>query len=201
MNKTFIILLSFVMSLTLVLSACQQSQTPNTESSKQTSSTVTSSTTVTSCTTEPSSTPQEKDPFASLKLEEFMKKILGDLELPDTELRTLDQSNFEAYAFVPWQEGLEAVNSESLITTIPHSLVLTRASSADTEVLAKSIAKNANPSKWICVFAETSKVLYSDDYVLLVMSFDKEAQAIISQFKNLFGSENVHSLDIANPDA
>ncbi|MGN1001641.1 MAG: hypothetical protein ACI4PC_02630 [Oscillospiraceae bacterium] len=105
--------------------------------------------------------------------------MLGDIE-PDAE-------SFEYYTFVPYQEGVECIVSEAMISAIAHSMVILRAPDAETaQTLAQEIETNANPAKWICVEAEKTIVSVHGSTILLVMSSEKNADAIAANFDALW---------------
>ena len=96
----------------------------------------------------------------------------------------LNDENFENYAFVDVKYK-EAIASESMVGSIPHSVVLIRLENAsDADQVVKDIEKNANPRKWICVEAENTYVLSKGDLVVLIMSNDN-ANKIKENFENL----------------
>ena len=105
--------------------------------------------------------------------------MLGDIE-PDAE-------SFEYYAFVPYQEGVECIVSEAMISAIAHSMVILRAPDAETaQSMAQQIEANANPAKWICVEAEKTIVSVHGSTVLLIMSSADTADAIADNFNALW---------------
>ena len=83
----------------------------------------------------------------------------------------LNSENFASYAFTE-VEYKEAIASESMTGSIPHSVVLIR------------LEENANPRKWICVEAENTYVMSKGDLVVLIMS-NELAPKIKENFENL----------------
>lgn len=132
------------------------------------------------------SNPSEND-ISGVKVTDLMEKICKDTEVPANEIFELDKKSFEVYSFVKWIDGIEAACSEGQITTDAHSLVLIRANGADTKTMAEEIAAKADPGKWICVEAEVGKVLYTDNYVLMVMTYKDAYKGIKSNFEKLVG--------------
>lgn len=122
-----------------------------------------------------------------LTLEEIMDKLMLNVsELPSVQNTALTSDNFETFAFIPQPEGAEGLASEGMISAIAHSVVLVRAKDdVSASTIANDIRANANPSKWICVTAEKTEVLQSGRLVLLVMSFETTANAIIDNFTEL----------------
>ncbi len=84
----------------------------------------------------------------------------------------LDSENFAFYAFINTNYK-EAIASESMTGSTPHSVVLIRLENAsDSEQVVNDIKEKANPRKWICVEAENTYVLSKGDLVVLIMSND-----------------------------
>ena len=127
--------------------------------------------------------------ISGVKLTELLDKICKDTKAPANEIFELDKKNFELYSFIKWTDGIEAACSEGQISTDAHSLVLIRANGADTKTMALDIAAKADPRKWICVGAEVGKVLYTDKYVLMVMTYKDAYEGIKSNFEKLVGSD------------
>ena len=133
--------------------------------------------------------------ISGAKLTELLDKICKDTKAPANEIFELDKKSFELYSFIKWTDGIEAACSEGQISTDAHSLVLIRANGADTKAIAEDIAAKADPRKWICVGAEVGKVLYTDKYVLMVMTYKDAYEGIKSNFEKLVGVE-VQTIDM-----
>lgn len=133
--------------------------------------------------------------ISGVKLTELLDKICKDTKVPMNEIFELNKENFEIYSFIKWTDGIEAACSEGQISTDAHSLVLIRANGADTKTMAEEIAAKADPRKWICVGAEVGKVLYTDKYVLMVMTYKDAYEGIKSNFEKLVGVE-VQTIDM-----
>lgn len=157
---------------------------------KPTESAVNSNSTSSELKTESTVTVKEEQ-----DLQQMLDTITKGTDLPQTSVFVLDKSNFEAYSFMPWEEGIESVCQEGMMTTTAHSLVLLKTNPDKAEEWAKAIAKKANPLKWICVGAESSQVLYTKEYILLAMTYDSEMPTIEKNFKALVGQE-VQSITI-----
>ena len=96
----------------------------------------------------------------------------------------LNSENFTSYAFTEL-EYKEAIASESMTGSIPHSVVLIRLEDASlAKQMVEDIEKNANPRKWICVEAENTYVMSKGDLVVLIMS-NELAPKIKENFENL----------------
>ena len=121
----------------------------------------------------------------ALPLEDLAGKLCKGVELPPYEVAALDRTNFEYYAFIPYDESLSAVSADALVNITPHSLVLIRAENGNGAELAEKIVGNADPNKWLCVGSETVRVAYTDHFVLLVMSEVSTADALTKNFEAL----------------
>ena len=122
---------------------------------------------------------------ADLTLEDIVKKIYENVDVPPYETIRLDSSNFEYYAFIPYDDSLSAVAADALVNITPHSVVVIRTEDGNGESLAEDIILNADPNKWLCVRAEQVNVAYTDHYVLLVMSEKAIADDITANFNDL----------------
>ncbi|MCI9279343.1 MAG: hypothetical protein HFJ02_00905 [Bacilli bacterium] len=121
-------------------------------------------------------------------LPEIMEKLYSGIpeeEMPMmVENTELNDENFKYFAFADVKYK-EAIASESMTGSIPHSVVLIRLENAsDAEAAVEEIKKNADPRKWICVEAENTFVLSKGDLVVLIMSNDM-ASKIKENFENL----------------
>lgn len=96
----------------------------------------------------------------------------------------LTSENFEYYAFTN-AKYKEAIASEAMTGSTPHSVVLIRLEDANNaDEVVKDIEKNADPRKWICVEAENVHVLSKGDLVVLIMS-NELAPKIKENFEKL----------------
>ena len=116
-----------------------------------------------------------------------MESILsGVADLPMYQVTDLTAETFEFYTFVPYEEGYTGVTADSMIGSIAHSVVLVQVpEGADAEAFAETMEANANPSKWICVTAESVQTAVKGNLVLLVMSAQATADAIVENFNAL----------------
>ena len=114
--------------------------------------------------------------YAGIK-EDELPMMLSNIEL--------NSENISNYAFVEDISFKEAIASESMIGSIPHSIVLIRLDNdSDASSVVKKIKENANPRKWICVTADNVIVKSRGDLVILIMSNDL-ANKIATNFDNL----------------
>ena len=116
-----------------------------------------------------------------------MNTILSGIsDLPMYQPTELTADNFEFFTFLPYQEGYRGVQADSMIGSIAHSVVLVELPpDADAAQVAADISANANPGKWICVEAESVQTVANGNLVLLVMSTQATADAIVANFNAL----------------
>lgn len=115
----------------------------------------------------------------------IVEKLYQDVDPPPNETINLDESNFEFFAFIPYDDSLSGAAADALVNITPHSLVVIHTESGNGAELAKQVAENADPNKWLCVRAEALRVAYTDHYVVLVMSYPDTADAIIANFRDM----------------
>lgn len=139
------------------------------------------------------------DPLAGMTLEEILTATLKDVpDLPAYEPTPLTADNFEFFAFAPYQEGYEGLQADALMSATPHSVVLVRVPADQAGEVAETMRKNADPRKWICVSAEKTVVDRSGGTILLVLSSGETANALLTNFKALYG-ETPSSEELALP--
>ena len=131
-----------------------------------------------------------------MRVTELLSKICEDTKAPANDVFDLNKESFEGYSFIKWIDGIEAACSEGQITTDAHSLVLIKTNGVDAKTMAEDIAKKADPRKWICVGAEVGKVLYTDKYVLMVMTYERAFDGIKANFEKLMGGDEVKVIDM-----
>ena len=122
------------------------------------------------------------------QLELIAKELYAALpEKMDYVFYILDDASFESYTFVPYQEGIEGVSADPMITSIPHSLVLLKITDNDIDgkELAKQIEENADLNKWICVSADSKKAIYKDGYIMFVMSDKDTVDTFVKTFESM----------------
>lgn len=142
----------------------------------------------------------DADPLSDMTLEEILTASLKDVpDLPAYEPTALSADDFEFFSFVPYQEGYEGLQADALIGAIPHSVVLVRVPVDKAAEVAETMRNNADPNKWICVSAEKTVVAQSGGTILLVLSSGETANAILTNFKALYG-ETPSSEELALPD-
>ena len=116
-------------------------------------------------------------------LEDIVEKLYQGLDIPPYETIPLTEENFEYFAFVPYSEDLSAVAADALVNITAHSLVVIRTEQGNGAELAKAVAANADPNKWLCVRADAVSVAYTDHYVVLIMSYQDLTDGITENFR------------------
>lgn len=130
----------------------------------------------------------DADPLAKMSLEEILTASLKDVpDLPEYNPTALTADDFEFFAFAPYQEGYEGLQADALVGAMPHSVVLVRVPADQAEAVAGTMLEKADPRKWICVEAEKTVVDRCGGTILLVMSSGETANAILTNFKALYG--------------
>ncbi len=68
-------------------------------------------------------------------------------------------------------EGItDIILSESMVGSIPYSLVMVRTDGTNTDDIQTALAEKINPRKWVCVSADQMRTIRLDNDVILVMS-------------------------------
>lgn len=125
------------------------------------------------------------DGSLSRPLESIVEALYDQVDVPPYETVKLDETNFEFYAFVPYDDSLSAAAADALVNITPHSMVVIHAAQGNGAELAKQVVSNADPNKWLCVGSEAVRVAYTDHYVVLIMSDRVTANAIVDNFEAL----------------
>ena len=107
-------------------------------------------------------------------LEEIMAKLYAGIpaeNLPMLGQMPVDSESVEYYLGTTEVSFKEALVSEPMMGSIPHSVVLVRLNDAkDADAAVAKIKESANPRKWICVEASNVVVESKGDLVVLIMS-------------------------------
>ena len=116
-----------------------------------------------------------------------MNSILnGVADLPMYQVSELTADNFEFFAAIPYVEGYKGVQADAMIGSIAHSVVLVEVpEGTDAATVAADMEANADPRKWICVEAESVQTAVKGQMILLVMSSQATADAIVANFNAL----------------
>ncbi len=108
----------------------------------------------------------------------------------------LTNEDFEFFTFVPYEEGLEAVANEPMMSSIAHSIVLVKAPTTEkAEALAAAMKENCDPRKWMCVEADVVEGVTNGNIAMLLMTTTEGgmSETILNNFKAL-DAEKIASL-------
>ena len=98
----------------------------------------------------------------------------------------IDSENVEYFLGTSDLDFKEAIASEPAVSSIAYSVVLVRMNKgADIEAAKTKIKDSVDPRKWICVEAETVKVVNRGDVILLIMASEKNAKNVEEAFNKL----------------
>ncbi|MCI8540686.1 MAG: hypothetical protein HFE68_06530 [Erysipelotrichaceae bacterium] len=138
--------------------------------------------------------PGTTDPGAKVEgeLADIMAKLYEGIkedEMPMyVENQPITTENVQGYIGTSDIEWEEAIASESMVGSTPHSVVLIRmkdsATASDIEAAKEKIKSSADPRKWICVEAEHVYVESKGNLIVLIMSNDI-ADTIKANFEQL----------------
>ena len=133
---------------------------------------------------DPSQQPAEDTETTESDLASVLETVTANVaDLPKSWSQMLDSSNFEFSTFIPYKEGYQAINGDAMVGSIAHSVVIVQVPDGeDAAQVAADMEENANPSKWICVTAESVQSASNGNYAILVMSTQAIADAIIANF-------------------
>ena len=137
----------------------------------------------------PAPTP-EATPAPELSLSDIITSVQYGIELPNVAATALSSDLYSSYLFIDYIDGSEAMVSEPIIGSIPHSLVVLKLpEGTDAAATADAIRASANPRKWVCVEAEKVTVVSSGRYVMLVMSDTATADTMAANFSYLMSQQ------------
>lgn len=120
----------------------------------------------------------------------IMEQILLDTNAPESEIVEIPANAYEYYFGIDFVEGAEAIASEAIGGTAPHSVCLMRVpEGTDVPTVAAEIQANADPNKWIYEEAETVLVDYNENVILLVMSTAEIAYDVVANFEAVTPTE------------
>ena len=120
-----------------------------------------------------------------MSLDEIVEALYKGVDVPAYEIIPLDKTNFEGFAFTTYSEDYKAVAADALVNITAHSVVVIKTDKSNGLDLATEIASKADPNKWLCVGSEVVDVAYTDNYVVLIMSYQDIADEILDNFKTL----------------
>lgn len=99
-----------------------------------------------------------------------------------------DAEMFSYFTFIPYEEGLEAVANEPMMSSIAHSIVLVKAPTAEkAQEVAAAMKENCDPRKWMCVEADIVEGVTNGNIAMLLMTTKEGGMAdtILGNFKAL----------------
>lgn len=140
--------------------------------------------------TKPSSKPETKPEDNILKgdLKDIIEKIysISEVKLPKTGLTEVTAENSKYFLGTNNVEYVEALASEPLIGSYPHSLVLLRVKDgADIDKIKAEIKNSVDPRKWICVGVEPENVIVDNIDNLIILIMDNESEKLHKAFLSL----------------
>ena len=107
-----------------------------------------------------------------------------------------DAEMFSYFTFIPYEEGLEAVANEPMMSSIAHSIVLVKAPTIEKAAeVAEAMKANCDPRKWMCVEADIVEGVTNGNIAMLLMTTKEGgmAETILGNFKAL-DAEKIASL-------
>ncbi|MBQ7400337.1 MAG: hypothetical protein IJW06_07760 [Clostridia bacterium] len=113
---------------------------------------------------------------------------IAEDERPFVMSMTLTSEDFEFFTFIPYEEGLEAVANEPMMSSIAHSIVLVKAPTAEkAEEIAAAMKENCDPRKWMCVEADIVEGVTNGNIAMLLMTTTEGGMAdtILNNFASL----------------
>ena len=140
--------------------------------------------------TKPEDKPETKPEDNILKgeLKDIIEKIylISEVKLPKTGLTEVTAENSKYFLGTNNVEFVEALASEPLIGSTPHSLVLLRVKDgADIDKIKAEIKDSVDPRKWICVGVEPEKVIVDNIDNLIILIMDNESEKLHEAFLSL----------------
>ena len=147
------------------------------------------------------SLPSDSESSSDKSVKALAEDLCEGTDAPAYEILSLDKDNFRDYSFASWIEGSEAACAEGQISISAFSMVLVRVPDGKSEMLAKEMAEKADLRKWICVEAEAGKIIYNENYVLMVMGTEKTCTGIHDNFLRTFGDSGIKTLNIKNAES
>lgn len=118
-----------------------------------------------------------------------MNKIYSNVteELPGVFTDNITEDNVSYHLGLNELKFKEAIVSDAMIISTPHSVVLIRANDIDdVKSLKEEIKTNINPNKWICVGVDKENVIIENrgDLIIVIMTNTAPKQ-ILEGFNSL----------------
>lgn len=130
----------------------------------------------------------DKSQAVSMSMSEILTNSLAGIEnLPMLMETVVTEELYQNFLGIDYITGSSALASDAAIGSIAHSVVLLKLpDDADLDEMVDLVYSSANPRKWICVEAEKVRVMKGDTasgkYILLVMSTEDIAEAVVNNF-------------------
>ena len=99
-----------------------------------------------------------------------------------------DAETFKHFTFVDYEEGLEAVANEPMMSSIAHSIVLVKCPTVEkAKEIALLMKENCDPRKWMCVEADIVEGVTNGNIAMLLMTTTEGgmSETILSNFASL----------------
>ncbi len=131
----------------------------------------------------------KKEENISGNLEDIMTQVYASVPEEERPMYleniTVTKENAEGFLGTNDIDFKEALASESMVTSIAHSVVLVRMKDTKSVEEAKTkIKENIDPRKWICVGVENVIVESRGDLIIVILN-DEYGNKILNDFKNL----------------
>ena len=113
----------------------------------------------------------------------------------------LTEEDFEFFAFIPYEEGLEAVANEPMMGSIAHSIVLVKCpDETKAKEVASAMEEACNPRKWVCVEADIVTSATNGNIAMLLMTTTEGgmSETILDNFASL-DADKIASLESELP--
>lgn len=113
-----------------------------------------------------------------------------------------DAETFKYFTFIDYEDGLEAVANEPMMSSIAHSVVLVKCPSSEkAEEVAAAMKENCDPRKWMCVEADVVEGVTNGNIAMLLMTTKDGglSETILENF-NALDAERIASLVSADVD-
>ena len=122
-------------------------------------------------------------------LEDIMAKVYAGIPEEERpmylENKEVTKENAESYIGTSDIDFKEAIASETMVTSIAHSVVLIRMNDTkNIEAAKEKIKEKVDPRKWICVGVENVIVESKGDLIIVILD-DTNGEKILNDFKNL----------------
>ena len=116
----------------------------------------------------------------------LMAQLYEGVNAPPVENWELTSENFYNFLMIDYIPGSVGVASQAMINVIPHAVVLLEVPAGmDASAIAADIEANADPARWICVFAEKMAVFHVGQFIVMAMGDVADVDAIGANVPNV----------------